>query len=135
MATLVIDKARSFELGDIGAVPVISGDVIYEGAAVGHAAGFARPLVAADSFLGFAETQADNTDGAAGAVNVRVREVGKVQMPVVGVTGVANVGASVYASDDDTFTLTATGNSLIGKITQYVSGTTVIVSYKSSSLS
>jgi hypothetical protein len=75
----------------------------------------------------------DNSAGAAGALNVRVKPRGRVILPVVGVTAVTDEGATVYASDDDTFTLTATGNSAIGKITRYISGTTVEVYYEAAS--
>jgi len=133
MTTLANDSARDYELGDIGELPVVASDIIYEGAAVGdNASGYARPLVAADPFLGFAESQADNSAGAAGAVNVRVREVGKVKLSVTGVTGVGDVGTDVYASDDNAFTLTTTSNTLIGTIVRYISGTEVIVHFKSS---
>jgi len=133
MATKTADEARAFELGDIGELPVVATDVIYEGSAVGdNGSGYARPLVAADPFWGFAESQADNSTGVAGAVNVRVRETGKVKLSVTGVTGVGDVGTDVYASDDDTFTLTTTSNTLIGTIVRYLSGTEVIVHFKSS---
>ncbi len=131
MATLAKDSARAYELGDIGELPVIAADIIYEGAALGdNASGYARPLVAADPFLGFAERKVDNSTGAAGDKKVRVRERGKVIVPVVGVTGVGDVGTAVYASDDDTFTLTSVGNSAIGKIVRYESGTTCVVYFE-----
>ncbi len=132
MATKTTDEARAFELGDIGELPVVANDIIYEGSAVGdNGSGYARPLVAADPFWGFAESQADNSAGVAGAVNVRLRETGKVKLSVTGVTGVGDADTDVYASDDDTFTLTSTGNTLIGTIVRYISGTEVIVHFKS----
>ena len=135
MATKTVDGALVLELGDIGELPVVASDIIYEGSAVGdNASGYARPLVAADPFLGFAEQMADNSAGVAGAINVRVRERGKVVAPVTGVTGVGDVGALVYMSDDDTYTLTSTSNSLVGTITRYNSGTTVVIAFKSSAL-
>lgn len=131
MATLSANKARPFELGDIQELPVIAADVIYEGAAVGdNGSGYARPLVAADPFLGFAERPADNSAGAAGAVNVRVRVRGQVQVPVTGAAGVGDVGETVYASDDDTFTLTAGSNTAIGKVSRWVTGTTCVVAFE-----
>jgi hypothetical protein len=48
-----------------------------------------------------------------------------VTINVVGVTGVNDVGSTVYASDDGTFTLTATSNTAIGKVALYNSGTSV----------
>ena len=131
MTTLAADKARAFELGDIQELPMIAADIIYEGAAVGdNASGLARPLVAADPFLGFAERTVDNSAGAASAKNVRVRTRGQVQLSVVGASSAADVSETVYASDDDTFTLTSSGNSAIGKVARWVSGTTCIVAFE-----
>jgi hypothetical protein len=131
MTTLADNKPRAYETGEFNDLPVIANDIIYEGAAVGeNGAGYFRPLVAADNFAGFAVRKADNTGGAAGDKNVKVRQKGRIQLSVVGVTAVTDEGSTVYASDDDTFTLTATGNSAIGKIIRYVTGTTVIVEFE-----
>lgn len=131
MTTLAADKARAFELGDIQELPMIASDIIYEGAAVGdNASGLARPLVAADPFLGFAERTVDNSTGAASAKNVRVRTRGQVQLTVVGASSAADVSETVYAADDDTFTLTAGSNTAIGKVSRWVSGTTCIVAFE-----
>jgi hypothetical protein len=131
MTTLAADKSRAYELGDIQELPVVATDIIYEGAAVGdNASGYARPLVAADPFLGFAESKVDNSAGAAGDKNVRVRVRGQIVLSVTGVTGVGDVGETVYASDDDTFTLTSTSNTAIGKVARYISGTAVVVAFE-----
>ena len=135
MATKTKDEYLTYELGDIAEYPVIASEIIYEGSAVGdNASGLARPLVAADPFLGFCEQQADNSAGAASAINVRVRDRGKVVVDVVGATGVGDVGTDVYMSDDNVFTLTTTSNSLIGTVVRYNSGTECVVSFKSSAL-
>lgn len=119
--TLAADKCRDFELGDVREYGVIAADIIYEGAAVGdNASGYARPLVAGDSFRGFAESKVDNSAGAAGALNVRVKQKGIVKL-AVGSLAITDVGKPVYASDDDTFTLTATSNSHIGRVMSFVS--------------
>lgn len=134
MTTLSINKPRDFVLGELQDLPVVASDIIYEGAAVGeNGSGYFRPLVAADVFAGFAERQADNSAGAAGAINVRVKPRGRVILSVAGVTAVTDEGSTVYASDDDTFTLTSTSNSAIGKIVRYISGTTVEVYFEASS--
>lgn len=131
MATLATDTPRAYELGTIEEYPVIAADIIYEGAAVGeNGSGYARPLVAADPFLGFAESKADNSAGAAGAVNVRVRQKGKVQLAVAGATAItANDRPKVYASDDNTFTLTATSNTYIGTVSRWISSGVAIVEF------
>jgi len=134
MTTLAKNQPRAFEEGEINDLPVIANDIIYEGAAVGESSttGTFRPLAAGDNFAGFATRKADNTavGAAAGDVNVNVKQKGKIQLSVVGVTGVTDEGSTVYASDDDTFTLSSTGNSAIGKIIRYVTGTTVIVAFE-----
>ena len=131
MTTLAVNKARPFELAEIQEVPVIASDIIYEGAAVGdNASGLARPLVAGDPFLGFAERQADNSAGAASAINVRVRTRGFVVIPVTGASSTADVSETVYASDDDTFTLTAGSNTAIGKVARWVTSTTCVVYFE-----
>lgn len=134
MATRASDIARPFELTGEAAfndLPVIASDIIYEGSAVGdNGSGLARPLVSADPFLGFAMTQCDNSAGAASAKNVRVRSKGYAQLTVVGVASAADVGESVYASDDDTFTLTASTHGTIGKVARWISSTTCIVYFE-----
>jgi hypothetical protein len=131
MTTLAANKPRAYEIGDTQMLPMIAADIIYEGAAVGdNASGLARPLVAADPFMGFAKRTADNATGAASAVRVEVKVRGEIVLPVVGAASAADVGEPVYASDDDTFTLTASGNSAIGKVARWVSGTTCVVYFE-----
>lgn len=129
MTTLAADKPRTIELDSFNEHPVVGTDIIYEGAAVGLSGSFARPLVAGDRFLGFAEARADNATGAAGDVRVKVRPKGLVVLPVTGVDGSDDLGKAVYASDDDTFTLTSTSNTLIGRVYRHVSGTTCVVDF------
>jgi len=135
MATLAADKARVWPLADINDLPMIAADIIYEGAAVGdNASGLARPLVAADPFMGFAQSKADNSTGAASAINVRVKSRGYIEIPVVGAASAADVGEIVYASDDDTFTLTVGSNTAIGKVVRWVTGTTCVVHFEAVAL-
>lgn len=106
---------------------MIANDIIYEGSAVGdNGSGYARPLEAADPFRGFAERNTDNTGGQAGDVSVRVKTVGLIEATISGIA-LTDVGAAVYMSDDDTFTLEDTSNSLIGKVYRYVGTDTAIV--------
>lgn len=128
MTTLAVDTAPVYELGDRNELPVIATDIIYEGAAVGdNASGYARPLVSGDPFRGFAEAKADNSAGAAGAVNVRVKDSGKIKLAVSG-AAITDVGRPVYATDDATFVMTGVGT-YIGKITRYISSGVVIVAF------
>jgi hypothetical protein len=132
MSTLAINKPRAFETGDFNDLPVIAADIIYEGAAVGESSttGTFRPLVAGDTFAGFAVRQCDNSAGAASAKKVKVQQVGRAHLPITGVTGITDEGSTVYASDDDTFTLSSTGNSAIGKIIRHVTSTTCVVAFE-----
>lgn len=130
MTTLAHDKPRAFQLGELEDYPVAGGARIYEGAAVGEDdAGAVQPLQAGGRFLGFAERGSNNVDGAAGATSVRVRTRGRVQLPIAGLTVAANSRPAVYASDDDTFTLSATGNSLIGYVSRFVDAGIAIVEF------
>lgn len=130
MTTLAADKSRDYQLGDLDEYPVIAADIIYEGAAVGeNASGYARPLAAADVFLGFALETADNAAGSAGDKRVKVRTRGCAVLPIAGLAITANDRPAVYASDDDTFTLTATSNSLIGYVRRWVSTGVAVVEF------
>ena len=131
MTTLAADKVRTYELGTLNDLPMVATDIIYEGAAVGivAASGLARPLVAGDAFAGFADFIADNSAGAASAINVRVRRRGAVVLPI-GSLAATNVGAAVYASDDDTFTLTSTSNTKIGKVVRFISSGLGLVAFE-----
>lgn len=130
MATLAADKVRDLKPGDLNDIPVIASDIIYGGAAVGivKATGHARPLTSADQFAGFAQRQADNAAGAAAAINVRVVRAGIATLPVAGAV-ITDVGAHVWASDDDTFQFHGSGGAYIGKVVRFVSAGIVDVAF------
>ncbi len=117
MAKLTNDTLRTYETqDDSNALPVAAGTKIFGGALVGCTdTGYARPLQAGDPTAGFAVDGADNTDGEDGAVPVAIKARGKVCLYIPGITA-SDIGKNVYASDDDTFTLTAPDNSLVGKL-------------------
>jgi hypothetical protein len=130
MTTLAKDKQRAFETEDLyNDIPVAASTYIFAGCAVGdNASGYARKLVAGDDFRGFADRAADNSAGAAGDVLVHVRREGCVQLAISGLA-ITDVDKGVYASDDDTFTLTATSNSFIGRVARFVSSGIGIVEF------
>lgn len=133
MSTLAVNTPRDYDLGDVNEFPVIATDIIYEGAAVGdNAAGYARPLQAGDPFRGFAEAQADNSAGSAGDVNVRVKTCGKVKLAIASLA-ITDVGKDVYASDDNTFTLTQSTNTRIGHVHRWISTGYGIISFNANS--
>lgn len=129
MTTLATDSSRSYELGDINEIPVIAADIIFEGAATGlNSSGYARPLQAGDKFVGFAIEKADNNTGAAGDKRVRLWKKRSIQLNVAGAV-ITDVGQPVFASDDDTFVFTPSGNSFVGFVRRWVSAGKVIVEY------
>lgn len=135
MATLTADTPRVFEVGGDNAlneIPIIADDIVYEGAAVGESssAGTGRPLVAGDTFLGFSTRQCDNAGGLASAKRIEVYGKGVARLSVTGVSSTAQVGDSVYASDDNTFNLTASANSAIGKIIRWITGAVCLVAFE-----
>lgn len=135
MTTLAADKLRPrYNSGHpvTSEYPVIAADIIYRGAAVGeNGSGYARPLVAADPFLGFAEAKVDNAAGAAGDKTVFVLQKGFVELPIASLAITANDRPAVYASDDDTFTLTSSGNTLIGYVDRWISTGLAVVEFDS----
>jgi hypothetical protein len=139
MATLAADKPRVFETQEdtyLNELPMVASDIIYDGAAVGELndTGTYQPLgtgSTVDRFAGFAVAQCDNSAGAAAAKNVKLRERGRVILAVTGVTAKTDVGKTVWATDDDTFTLTyAAGAISIGKIVRWISSTSCVVDFK-----
>lgn len=130
MTTLAANSQRIFEIGDHSDLPVIASDIIYEGAAAGivAASGHVRPLVYPDRFAGFAYRQADNSTGAAAAINCDIARRGQAKLTVSGVV-ITDVGQPVYATDDDTFTLSPVAGSFIGFVKRFVSTGVAIVEF------
>jgi len=130
MTTLSADQPLIQEIGERNEFPVIASDIIYEGAAVGlvKASGHARPITSADQFVGFAEDQADNSAGAAAAINVRVIKKGCVQLAVTGCV-ITDVGCAVYAQDDNAFSFVPTDGVFVGILRRYVSSGYGIVEF------
>jgi len=100
---------------------------VFKGGFVGlNASGYAQPLVAGDAFVGVAYEEADNTSGAAGAISVRVYTLGDFGHTLTGAT-VAHIGRPVFASGDDTLTLTSAGNSYVGWVQDVITTNEIIV--------
>jgi len=123
---LTEDKVLKLVVGD-NAIPAGADAVVFKGSMVGICAdsypgiGYGEALEAGEVFGGHALEAVDNTDGANGDENIQVR-AGRYRL-VVDLSGVAvtDVGSDVYASDDETLTLTEGANSFVGVITRYVS--------------
>lgn len=130
MTTLAADLVRDLKPGDLNDIPVVASDIIYGGAAVGivKATGHARPLTSADIFGGFAQRQCDNSTGAAAAKNVRAVRKGIATLPVSGAV-ITDVGAHVWATDDDSFAFIGTGGVYVGRVVRFVSSGIVDVQF------
>lgn len=120
----------AFEIGDLAELPVLTNVKIYEGALGGIDAGtgYVRPLTAGDAAVGFAESPADNTGGASGAIRARFREHGKAVLAIANLA-ITDIDKPVYASDDGTFTLTAGSNSYVGVVDRFISSGVGLVAF------
>lgn len=136
MTTLSANKPRVYDAdGHKNTFPVIGAHTVYEGAAVGlvRASGYARRLTAVDAFAGFAEAKADNSAGAAAAINVDVIERGAIVLPVAGAVITDQVRKlPVYASDDDTFSFSPVGGVFVGFAIRFVSAGVMLVEFDAS---
>lgn len=130
MTTLANNKPVIKVKGELGSIPIIAADIVYEGAMVGdNAAGYGRPLVAGDKFVGHAVEKVDNSSGSAGDENIKIL-TGRYRLKVALVGTITDVGQPVYASDDDTYTFVAPSNSYVGVVTRYVSATKMEVEFR-----
>jgi hypothetical protein len=134
MTTLAANKPRAYEGdGNRNDFTLASATKIYEGAAVGlvKATGLARPLVAGDQFVGFAEATVDNsvaTNVYYYGTMVRVIDDQEVQLSVAGAT-ITDVRLPVYATDDDTFVFSPVASSFIGYVKRFVSAGVVVIEF------
>lgn len=121
------DTPRNWQLGDFQDYPMAAGAVVFEGSALGdNGSGYVRALQAGDPFRGFADDPYDNTTGTNGTIYARARRVGQTELVISGLA-ITDVDKPVYASDDGTFTLTATGNSYIGRIVRFTTNGNALV--------
>lgn len=118
------------------ALPVQASSTIYAGSAVSiDTGGEVGPLSSSETgFYGFAAEGADNSSGSAGDINCEVYTAGEILLTITGLDDNNDVGDVVYASDDNTFTLTsASTNIAIGKVSEIksLSGGTAYVRFSS----
>jgi hypothetical protein len=121
MTTLAKDQPRDYFEGSFEKYPVVATGTIFQGAAVGeNGSGYVRPLVAGDPFKGFNEIKVDNANGDAGDKDARVKTVGFIKLPIASLA-ITDEGKDIYASDDDTFSLTPGSNTRIGYVHKWLS--------------
>lgn len=117
------------ETGDRNYIPVASGKRLFQGAmAFMDASGYATPTPGA-VFLGHVTAEADNRTGGNGAISVHLRQgIYKAQVAVPSIA-LTDVGAPVYATDDNTLALV--GVYAVGNVVRYVSANTGVVEFTS----
>lgn len=122
-------KVESGMSGHLNTLTVYESVHPYEGAMAGMASGYVRPLVAGDQFAGHFYNEKTNAAGASGDVSVSLRQ-GRYRAQVT-ITSVAitDVGKPVFASADNTYSLTSTTYSRVGKVVRYVTTNTAIVEF------
>ncbi len=103
-------------------LPCTSNVTIYEGSLVGESttAGTVKALATSDTiFWGIAHENVVNPSS--GTKRCTIRSQGIVRMPVTGASADTNNGVSVYATDDNTLTLTSsTTFPKIGRVVRWV---------------
>jgi predicted RecA/RadA family phage recombinase len=132
MAQLTLDTPRIYEVEADNELPILASTQIFEGACVGESSGYMRQLVAGDPFRGFAVRGVDNSAGSNGDKSVELNRKGVIKLDISAVA-ITDEGKSVYASDSNTFTLTATSNTRIGYIIRVESTGVALVAYEEQS--
>ena len=122
MVQLTKDLTRTYELGDINEYPILGGEIIYQGAAIGLevASGYVRYLQAGDKFVGFAEDNINASNASDGEKNIRVKRRGSVTLELSGAT-ITDIGKSLYATD-------------IGQISRHQYDSEIIVDFDSANI-
>jgi len=115
-------KRRNIQAVFTNSAPVKAATKIYQDVFVGLDGANARGLVAGDTFMGIARKPADNTSGAAGD---KIAETESGLEAILNVAGSTNrvPGTEVFASDDQTATVTEGSNSPIGVLTEQIATT------------
>jgi hypothetical protein len=117
--------------GKLQARPLYRAIHAYEGSMLfKRADGYATTAAGGLPFFGHAYAEANNATGNDGDLAAYVR-TGRYTAKAT-LTGVAitDVGKEVYASDDGTLTLTATGNSRVGVVDTYVATNICLVEFQ-----
>lgn len=115
--TATADIRRKTRPGNSYGYPVLGGVRIFGGTMIGVTAALAAVPAAHAScvaLIGFAEEAVDNRDGATGDRLINARK----EVTLISLAGAtpADIGKTVYASADDTFTLAAGALLPAGKI-------------------
>ena len=117
-------------LGYVIDLPMGASETIYKGGFVSLDAGdaYGAPLAAGEVFVGLALEKVVSS-ASNGADTCKVLVGGMFQQAITSVAQ-ADIGKAVYASDDQTLTLTATSNSSVGRIVNVPATGTAIIQMK-----
>jgi len=113
------DTQLTFAAG-ANSIPAGAGVEVFKGSMISVSAdssigvGYGNPLVAGEVFAGHAMEGCDNTDGDAGDLDIQLRCGAPYRLVVDLAASQESIGVAVYASDDETYTLTAGSNSKVG---------------------
>lgn len=97
---------RFNEYGVAEATKIFGGTMVFADAD-GYAVPGADTAALEGKFLGIAEDDADNTDGTDGDINVKVEAARPFLMAKTGTIVQSDIGADLYADDDQTVALAA----------------------------
>jgi hypothetical protein len=127
MTVLAADRKTVWNAGNAMDEPMIASDIIYLGGlCFRNTSGYISPVATAGfRFAGVAMERGDNASGAAGAVTVRLNRRGVHRFVCSGLAQ-ADVGKPVFATDDQTVTLTP-GTPFVGILDAFVSATVAAV--------
>lgn len=128
MTTLSASRTRAYTNTNINGLLVPAATTIYAGAAVGvnEATGNPRPLQAGDKFIGFAQSSVNHIRGQEREAPLTVVDSGQVALQISGAVA-TDIGKDVFATDDDTFTFSSSGGSLVGVAKQLLSAGRMLV--------
>lgn len=132
MAALTRDTILPRSEGDFADFPVAAATKIFEGALVGiDASGFAINLASSEEqFVGVAHAIVDNTAGANGDLFVKVRRDQQIREVALAGAVQADVGKTLFATDNATFSLTASGGTPIGRVHAFISAGVILALLK-----
>lgn len=121
MTALAIEADRPFSGGVRRRLPVEISANPFSGSAMSlESDGYAHELVAGEPFAGFCVSTIQTKDAASADGSRTVEVLSGIFTAILTISGAAQDdvahGRLVYASDDNTFTFTAAGNTLIGQV-------------------
>lgn len=131
MSNVTAVREDNLQDGVLLSVP-LAATKVYKGSLLAfNASGYADHAADTASFnrLGIAYETVDNSGGAAGALNVRVKRIGVVDLDFSGTANQATVGQQVTMVDDHTVALaaTTTNDIVAGRCVGFISSTKVRV--------